>query len=984
VSVTLVSPVLVGRGIELQVLEDALARAVSGRSAGVLLTGEAGVGKSRLVLELSDRARQGAGARVLIGTCTEFGGEGIPFGPVVDVIRTLADEVKPGELQELLGPARTEFARLLPELGQGGTLPPVEEGLDTSRLQELILGLISRLAAEQPLVLVFEDVQWADRSTLELIALLVRGLVNRRVLLVCTVRFDELHRAHPFRRIAGRWEQQRAVERVDLRRLSVEEVRAQIEAIVDERPDGQLVELVFERSEGIPLFVEELLGAVRGDAGQREYLPPSLRDILLARVDLLSDDARQVLRVASAAGSWVPDGLLATVAGLPDERLYAALREIVEHQLLVVDPTGRGYAFRHALARDAVHGDLLPGERARLHRAYAEALERDAELAGPEVTRAAMLAHHWTAAHDQPRALAACVRAGLAAAQASGPAEAQRHLERALELWSEVPDAQERSGIGHADVLEAAAQAAHQAGAPDRGLALIDEALAELDTEGPAERRAWLLARRASLARDLTRSEEGIANLEQALSLLGGREPSRATAHVLAGLARAKMLGDDYGGARAMAEQAVQTATAVGAVEEACDATITLGSTISMQGEHEAGLVLLREAAERARAAGLAWTALRAWINLSDRLMMIGRHEEAIATAEEGREFAEQNGLARSTGAYLRANQVEALVRVGRWREAAQYAAPGTEAAGLVAGTFALIRAELHTLSGAREQAERDLAEARAQLAGESARQFLFPLVWVQAELARSAGDLERARQLLEPVLARIEVDEADRYAWTLVWLALRIAAERADGDTEDADRLLKLVNRMAVHAPSDEGLRAVAIAEHARLVRSDPAGAWSAAVNACRSMNEVFPLAYALLRHAEAIAAAGEHASAAEASAEALDLAQEMGAAPLVEEISAFIRAAQLPAADAPSNGSAAAEADELEEFGLTSREREVLMLIADGRSNGQIADKLVISRKTASVHVSNILAKLGVATRIEAAALVHRRGLAGAPADG
>jgi DNA-binding CsgD family transcriptional regulator len=216
------------------------------------------------------------------------------------------------------------------------------------------------------------------------------------------------------------------------------------------------------------------------------------------------------------------------------------------------------------------------------------------------------------------------------------------------------------------------------------------------------------------------------------------------------------------------------------------------------------------------------------------------------------------------------------------------------------------------------------------------------------------------------------------------VWLALRIAAERADGDTEDADRLLKLVNRMAVHAPSDEGLRAVAIAEHARLVRSDPAGAWSAAVNACRSMNEVFPLAYALLRHAEAIAAAGEHASAAEASAEALDLAQEMGAAPLVEEISAFIRAAQLPAADAPSNGSAAAEADELEEFGLTSREREVLMLIADGRSNGQIADKLVISRKTASVHVSNILAKLGVATRIEAAALVHRRGLAGAPADG
>jgi DNA-binding CsgD family transcriptional regulator len=986
VRTTIVSPVLVGRRTELQVLEAALDRAVIGQAAAVLLTGEAGVGKSRLVFELTDRARV-SGARVLVGGCAEFGGEGIPFGPVVDVMRTLADEVELDELDGFLGPARLEFARLLPELGEGRAAPALDEGVEASRLQELILGLVSRLAAAQALVLVFEDVQWADRSTLELIALLVRGLVNRRVLLVCTVRFDELHRAHPFRRIAGRWEQQRAVERVDLGRLSVEEVRSQIEAIVDERPDGRLVDLVFERSEGIPLFVEELIGAVRDGGGERDYLPPSLRDILLARVDLLSDDARTVLRVASAAGSWVPDDLLAVVAALPEDRLYAAVREIVEHQLLVVDPTGRGYAFRHALARDAVHDDLLPGERARLHRAYAQALERDAGIAGPEVTRAAMLAHHWAAAHDLPRALAASVRAGFAAANAAGPAEAQRHLELALELWGEVPGAAEHAGVAHADVLEAAALAAHHAGAVERGLALTDEALAELGTGGPPERRAVLLARRARMVRDLARGDDGTSDLEKALALLSGEQPTRVTAQVLAALARTRLLADDFSGARAAAEQAVQTADALGALEDSCDAAISLGCVMVVLGDVEPGLELLGDAGRRAREAGLAWTALRATINLTDRLAVSARHEEAIALAQEGREYAEQSGLARTAGAYLRANQVESLVRLGRWREAAANAAPGTEAPGLTAGGFALIRGELHALCGRRREAERELTEARQQLPGERSRQFAFPLAWLQAELARLDGEFDRARAVLEPVIEEIDPREVDRYGWAILWLAMRVELERSRGSTETTDRVSALTGRIAVRTLPDAGHRALVIAEHARATATGEAGAWGGAVDACRSMNEAFPLAYALLRHAEALAAAGERTAARDALRESIELAEQMGAEPLVDEIRAFERAARLEPDAAGAGGTApspdGAPADELEEFGLTAREREVLVLIAEGRSNGQIAEELVISRKTASVHVSNILSKLGVSTRVQAAALAHRRGLTGAPTD-
>jgi predicted ATPase len=429
VAPSLVSPVLVGRQEELGLLRNSLDRAVAGEQATVLVGGEAGVGKSRLVHDLIDQARQ-SGVRALVGGCVELDGGGIPFAPLVEMIRGFAAELEPTDLDDVLGGAREEIARLVPELEDAA---PGASGDDRgpSRVLELMLGMIGRFADVAPLMLVFEDVQWADRSTLDLLALLIARASGRRLLVVLTARSDELHRAHPFRRMAAHREQQRLAERLELERLGPQDVAAQIEAIVGERPDGELIEFIAERSEGIPLFVEELLGAVRDGRMDHDYLPPSLRDVLLARAELLSPSAQHVLRVVSAAGRWVPDGLLARVAKLPAPELNAGLREAVEQQLLVVDATGRGFGFRHELARAAIHEDLLPGERAQLHQTYAEAIEDTPELAGSDLDVSSMLAYHWLAAHDLPRALPASVRAGRAAAEAYAPSAAQRHYELA-------------------------------------------------------------------------------------------------------------------------------------------------------------------------------------------------------------------------------------------------------------------------------------------------------------------------------------------------------------------------------------------------------------------------------------------------------------------------------------------------------------------------------------------------------------------------
>ena len=986
---SLVSPILVGRGTELEVLDEALASLASGASATVLVAGEAGVGKSRLIAEAIPRA--GAqGARVLLGGCVEMDGGGIPFAPLVEMLRALALETTGEELGKLLGPARAEIGRLVPDLDDGAHPHAGLEG-DPARLLELMLGVIGRLAAERPLMAVFEDLQWADSATLDLLSLLVGRTADRRLMLVLTVRSDELHRAHPLRRLAAGWEQRRLVRRVDLERLGEAEVAALVEAILGHRPDGALSQSLFERSEGVPLFVEELLGAVQDGAIAGDFLPPSLRDAVLARVERLSEPAQQILRVISCAGPWAPEELLVTVAQMPEETLYPALREALTHQLLVVDPSGRGYGFRHALARAVIHDDLLPGERARLHRLYADALEDGAAGGDPGLDASSMLAHHWLAAHDLPRALSASVRAGISAARAAAPPVAQRHFELALELWSEVADAEQRSTFDHIELLEATAQATYRAGAGDRALALIDQAITELGFTGAPERRASLLAVRATILRDLGRDEEGAAVLEEAAALLPEEPPSRVGANVLGELAKAMLRLSQLDRSGELASRAALSARAVGAIDEELDANVTLGYSIARRAD-ESGITQLRETGARARQEGRPWVAVRAFINLSDVLLDLSRYEEIPDVVREGLEIAEQAGLMRTVGAFLRGNLAEALMRSGHWAEALESAVPGAEASGVFAGMLFLLRAEIHALAGRAELAEPELREARMHLRNTSAAQFALPLATIDAELLRARGDFAAAGKAIDTELLRQTGDD-DRYRWPAIWLGTRAAAEEtlrardegrsAPAEARDrADHLLATAEAMETLTAAARGYRALIAAEHCRLRGDGELDAWAGAVEACRALNDPYPLAYAQLRSAEASVAAGEEDSATPVVREALGLARAMGADSLERDLEALARRARLPveaAAPAPADAPAGIPeaGGDSDTFGLTAREREVLQLVAEGATNGAIAERLFISRKTASVHVSNILAKLDVSSRGEAAALAHRRGL-------
>jgi DNA-binding CsgD family transcriptional regulator len=981
-------------------------RACGGDAAFALIGGEAGVGKTRLVGELAARASD-AGFMVLVGHCIELGAEGLPLAPLIGALRVLARSTPADELAELLGPARPRLARLLPELDPGGAAALPSDGVQAGQLLELVLWLIGRLSAARPVMLVLEDLHWADQSTLELLAFLVRSLREVRVLLVATYRSDEMHRRHPLRPLLISWERLRSVHRIELPSFGREEVAAQLEAILTRESEPELVDLICDRSGGNPFLVEELAGIVLA-GGDPALLPPSLRDVLLSRIDSLGAAAQLLLRTASVAGRRVPDRLLARVVGLDEAVLFSALREAVESHLLVVGDADRGYAFRHALTRDAVYEDMLPGERVRLHAAYGAALEGDPGLADNEAAVPAALAHHWDAALDLPRALSASVMAAQQALSSYAPAEALRHLERALQIWPRVPDAEQRTGLDQAEVTTLAADAAYRAGAAGRAVALLDQALTELPGDEDAVRRALLLHRRARALREVGREAESITSLEQAMALLPADQPTRAYATVLSTLASFLATTNDPGRAACTAQRAVEAACAAGAAAAEADARISLGSARSYLGTSEEGieegLEDLRAGLRLADGLDAPAIAARGFLNLSDVLELLGRHAEAARVAREGLALTARFGLGLSNlGCLLTGNLGEPLLRLGQWDAVDRLTAQAlrTLPESLSGSAPRQLRAELAALRGRYGDATRELQAARQTLGGTTEDQFILHFLRTEVLIAHGQGHLAAARAKLEDGLAAAPAPLLPRYTWPLLWLGMRIEADDAtcsrdrrealpDISSERCRDLVRLSGELAALTPPARGYRALFTAEHARVSGTDDSETWAAAVHAWRVAGEPYPLAYALLRLAEAHCGTGDRQAAADAVREASATASRIGAIPLAGEAAALARRARLSLDDPPGDDPGQAdhasatppdEADELARFGLTGREREVLMLLAIGRSNSQIGQELFISPKTASVHVSNILAKLGVTGRIEAAAVAHRLGVVNQP---
>src|SRR6476646_1336393 len=377
------SPVLIGRSGEIGRLRASLQAAHEGRSSATLLAGEAGVGKTRVVAEIAAIA-QSEGAIVLLGGCIDLGEGSMPYAPVAEALRGLVRRTDPEELEVVLGQGRAELARLVPDLGPvagagGSASGALSYGSGQGRLFELLLGVLERLAAKTPVVFVVEDLHWSDHSTRDLLGFLVRNLRDVSVALVFTYRSDELHRRHPLLPFLAELERMGHVERIQLAPFDRADSAAQLRAIAGRELDPALIDSIHSRSGGNAFFVEELLVAA-GDDGRAD-LPATLRDVLLARIAELSEPTQEFLRIASAAGQRLDPTLVASAAAIDETALFDALRESVGRQILVTDPA-QGvdrYAFRHALVQEAVYDDLLPGERTRLHAAFARTLEADPE-----------------------------------------------------------------------------------------------------------------------------------------------------------------------------------------------------------------------------------------------------------------------------------------------------------------------------------------------------------------------------------------------------------------------------------------------------------------------------------------------------------------------------------------------------------------------------------------------------------------------------
>jgi DNA-binding NarL/FixJ family response regulator len=944
----------------------------------VLVAGESGVGKSRLLAELTGSVQEDE-ALVLHGECIELGEGELPYAPIVGALRHLTRVVEPGTLNELPPAARNELGRLVPELAPGAapagapSQPVLFEG---------VLGLLALLADEQPVVLVLEDIHWADRSTRDLLAFLARNLRVERVLVVATFRSDELHRRHPLRGLLAELERLPQTDRIELAPLSLSEADEQIAGILGSAPGAELVERVHARSEGNPFFVEELVAA-----GAEGALPDSLRGALMLRIETLPDEAQRVLRVLAAAGRPVSGELLAAAVGARDDALSEPMRDAVNRNIVAV--TGEGnFRFRHALFGEAIYDDLLPGERAGLHRALAEALAGDAALAvESESIGAAELAHHWYAAHDLPAALAAAVKAGYASRSAGALPEAARQFGTALEVWAQVPDAEARAGIGHAALVGQAGEVAHLIADYDRAAALLTQAAQAFEAAGDATAAALAQTR---LGRCLWSAGQTDAALEahgRAVELMPP-DPTAERAEVLALTARSLMMRDRIADSLPLAEEALTIARAVGAREPEGHALNTLGVDVAELGELERGIAHLREALEIAKALGFPDELGSAYVNLSDRIDQAGRLEEAAELGIEGMAACEHAGVGRLSGALLASEVALRLIRLGRYQQADDIVTEALERdpGGLPNAALHQARAQLLIEHGDPELAQSDLELVRVITERTDDSMWIGPFAATDVELALWRGDPDAAATAAERALARIGDDffaaaTAPLHAHALRAEADRLARQRALSHAAPPRRTHELLQGLRSllgpgTGPEIKAWVALARAEAARAKDDAPAAAYRTAADLFDELAMPFRSAYARMREVEAALADGARGrDVADRLGQARALATDIRAPLLVAEIESLARRARVP--DAGTDEAPATTPVPEAAFGLTPREVEVLALVADGHTNREIGERLYMSNKTASVHVSRILGKLSVRNRGEAAAIAHRLGL-------
>jgi DNA-binding CsgD family transcriptional regulator/tetratricopeptide (TPR) repeat protein len=981
----------VARERELARLATALAAAAHGSPSLLLIAGEAGVGKTRLVQEFVTRV--GDGAQVLLGRCIQLRGGGLPYGPIVDALRPLTRELSPGELDELFGPGQGDLTRLLPAATPpqlGRPAGPAGE-LARARLFEHVLRALDRLARHRPVVVVVEDVHWVDASTLDLLTFLVRMVRQERLLLVATYRSDELGPRHPLRATIAELERAHHVELIELARFDHEELTALLRGILGGPPSPAVVQRIFARSGGNAFLAEELLAAEASQPNRE--LPRRLQDLLLARISALAEDTRHALRVAATVGRPTEHHLLAAASRLPEARLHAALREAVDGQLLIAEQDA--YGFRHALLQEAVYDELLPGERHQLHAAVARALSEDPH-AGVFLQTAAELSHHWYAARQHPQALTASIAAGRVAVDVHGFTEAHTQYERALTLWAQVPDAHEQAGLALPELRLEAAEAARWAGLPDRATGLLQEALADLGSHLAPARAGLLHARLAECRSEAGDTKSALAAYEEASRLVANEPPSTEKARVLAGHGTELMRQGRYSASRALCEQAIAVARAVRAQAEEGRALNTLGCDLSALGDPQAGIAALRRALVLSEAAGSFDDLHRVYLNLSVVLELdAGRPQDGLEVARQGLERMRLLGLELALpSTTLRTNLAWGLWYLGHWEEAERLVSEIQARAlpTMWALELQLLVGRLHMARGRLDLAhELGLSATRVVEQLDDARSEVFVQRYL-ADLAAWQGDHDIARSAAAEALQRLADTEDYMIELRLCLTGLRATADAAERARDRRARPSELTDiqttgwQLLAHARqalaafggnlSEARANAAACeAEFTRLELRSDAEQWAAVATSWDALSRPYEAAYARWRQAEALLAGRASKAAAGVLRQAHQATVQLGERPLRHEIERLARRARIGLQPSGAGVKTTAATSRASEHGLTPREREVLQHLVEGRTNRQIARALFISEKTASVHVSNIMSKLGAANRSEAAAIAHRR---------